>query len=101
MSDQLHELLDFWFGPLGSADLPTSDRTQLWFGEQAVIRQQLLARFSPLYQAAVTHELSKWVDIPRGRLALIILFDQFTRYIHHHSPQAFSFDAEALALCEK
>lgn len=102
MTDQqIHELLDFWFGPIGEADLPTSDRTQLWFGEQATIRQQLLARFSPLYQAAVTKELKEWEKSPRGQLGLIILFDQFTRYIHHHSAQAFSFDEKALALCEK
>lgn len=101
MEDQLHALLDFWFGPLGQADLPTSDRTQLWFGEQAAIRQQLLARFSPLYQAAVARELTDWEAPARGRLALIILFDQFTRYIHHHSPQAFLFDQDALRLCEE
>lgn len=100
MTDQMHELLNFWFGPLGVADLPTSDRTQLWFGEQAAIRQQLLARFSPLYQAAVAHELVDWSISPRGRLALIILFDQFTRYINHHSPLAFAYDQEALKLCE-
>jgi len=99
MSDEIHELLTFWFGPLGEADLPTSDRTQLWFGEQSAIRRQLLSRFEHVYQAACDGQLAEWENSSRGRLALIILFDQFTRYIHHHSSDAFSYDEKALQLC--
>ena len=99
MMDEMHELLAFWFGPIGVADLPTSDRTQLWFGEHSAIREELLARFSHLYQDACAGKLVAWEASARGILALIILFDQFTRYIHHHSAEAFSYDEKAFQLC--
>lgn len=99
MADRIHELLDFWFGNLGSADLPTSDRTTLWFGENEVVRQRLVESFSKEYQAASTGTLSKWGETPRGRLALIILLDQFPRYIHRRSSQAFAYDETAQRLC--
>jgi len=99
MTNNMHELLDFWFGPLGSADLPTSDRTQLWFGEQSAIREELLTHFNYLYQDAAAGKLSDWEASARGSLALIIMLDQFTRYLHHHSKEAFSQDEHALQIC--
>lgn len=97
--DRIHELLNFWFGNLGSADLPTSDRTNLWFGENETVKQQLVQSFSKEYEAAVEGHLKAWAQTPRGRLALIILLDQFPRYIHRRSSQAFTYDSEAQKLC--
>jgi uncharacterized protein (DUF924 family) len=99
MTDKIHELLNYWFGNLGSADLPNSDRTNLWFGNDDTIKQQLLAAFTQEYKDASDGRLSNWEKTPRGRLALIILFDQFSRFFHKHSSQAFSFDQQAQALC--
>lgn len=99
MKDKVHELLDFWFGNLGSADLPNSDRTNLWFGENDVVKQKLIQAFNKEYEAAVSGTLADWGSTPRGRLALIILLDQFPRYIHRRSPQAFAYDNQAQTLC--
>lgn len=99
MTDRVHELLNFWFGNLGSADLPTSDRTNLWFGENEAVKQQLVRAFNREFELAVTGDLSDWAETPRGRLALIILLDQFPRYIYKRSSDAFAFDSEAQRLC--
>jgi uncharacterized protein (DUF924 family) len=99
MTDKVHELLDFWFGNLGSADLPTSDRTNLWFGDNDEGKKQLVSAFRQEFQAATQGNLKEWADTPRGRLALIILLDQFPRYLHKRSPQAFAYDEEAQRLC--
>ena len=99
MADKIHELLNFWFGHLGSADLPTSDRTNLWFGESDIVKKQLLGSFNEEFEAAVEGKLIEWSGTPRGRLALIILLDQFPRYIHRRSSQAFACDTEAQQLC--
>lgn len=99
MTDRIHELLDFWFGNLGSADLPTSDRTNLWFGEDDTVKKRLLESFHGEYEAAASGSLFEWSLTPRGRLALIILLDQFPRYIHRRSPQAFAYDQLAQKLC--
>lgn len=100
MSDKIHELLDFWFGNLGAADLPTSDRTNLWFGEDDAIRRQITEIFMPEFQKAVSGDLRDWEKTPRGRLALIILYDQFPRYLHRRSSDAFAYDETAKQLCE-
>ena len=97
--DKVHELLKFWFGDLGHADLPTSDRTNLWFGENPQLREQMLKAFDAEYQDAVKGKLTTWKDTPRGRLALIILYDQFSRCLHRNSCAAFDFDIIAQKLC--
>lgn len=99
MKDRVHELLDNWFGDLGSADLPTSDRTNLWFGENDEIKRQLVDAFRSEYTEAVEGRLDDWEKTPRGRLALIIFYDQFSRYINRYSPEAFAFDEKAQQLC--
>lgn len=99
MPDKIHELLNFWFGHLGSADLPSSDRTNLWFGENDAVRQQLIKAFQMEFDAAASGSLGEWEKTPRGRLALIILLDQFPRYIYRRSSQAFVHDQFAQQLC--
>jgi uncharacterized protein (DUF924 family) len=99
MTDRAHELLNYWFGSLGQADLPSSDRTNLWFGENQAVRDQLIGAFTREYEAAAVGQLNDWAKTPRGRLALIILLDQFSRYIHRKTSDAFAFDAEAQRLC--
>jgi len=99
MADRVHELLDFWFGNLGSADLPSSDRTNLWFGENDIIKKKIIEVFQAEFDEAARGNLVEWSKTPRGRLALIILLDQFPRYIHKRSPEAFAYDNEAQRLC--
>lgn len=99
MTDKIHELLNFWFGNLGSADLPTSDRTNLWFGENETVKKKIVDEFTAEYELATAGSLVNWAETPRGRLALIILLDQFSRYIYRRTPQAFAFDNLAQQLC--
>ena len=99
MPDKVHALLDFWFGDLGLADLPSSDRTNLWFGESEKLKEMITGSFGDVYQSAIAGNYDEWAQTPRGRLALIILLDQFSRYLHRNSPQAFNFDKLAQQLC--
>lgn len=99
MPDRVHALLDAWFGKNGSADLPSSDRTNFWFGENEGLKKQLVEMFQSEYQSAVGGQLGEWAKSPRGRLGLIILYDQFSRYLNRTNSGAFAFDAEAQRLC--
>ena len=101
MTDRIHELLHYWFGNVGSADLPNSDRTNLWFGENDSAKHQLAELFKDEYVAATIDNMPEWEKTARGRLALIILLDQFSRYTHRTSAKAFAYDAQALKLCEE
>jgi len=99
MSDRIHELLKFWFGDAGYADLPASNRTSLWFGESEKVKMQIVQSFNNEFEEAIQGLLDDWANTPRGRLALIILLDQFPRYIYRNSQQAFAYDEKAQALC--
>ncbi len=99
MADKIHEILNAWFGDLGRADLPTSDRTNLWFGDNENLKNTMLKQFYAQYQEATTGQLMEWASTPRGRLALIILLDQFSRWAHRNTPEAFNFDKKAQELC--
>jgi len=99
MEDKIHELLHTWFGDPGLADLPNSDRTNFWFGEDDTVRRQVVQTFRAEYESATNGTLNHWAKTPRGRLALIILLDQFPRLIYRKSSEAFSQDPVAQQLC--
>ena len=66
MADKIHELLDFWFGDLGTADLPTSNRTSLWFGDNEELKIQMYDLFNNEFTQAKSGQLQAWTTIPRG-----------------------------------
>lgn len=92
------EILNFWFGPLyGPEDFP-KDKIILWFGKKDEIDRDIRTKYEYLVQAAAKHELDAWKETAHGRLALIILLDQFPRNIYRDTPQAYAFDHYAVQL---
>lgn len=85
-------LLAFWFEETPPAAWWKVDPTF-----DAAIRQ----RFGPLHRAAVQGELWAWRSTPPGRLAEVIVLDQFSRNIHRETPLAFAADPMALALAQE
>ncbi len=59
----------------------------------------VIARFSDLTLRAVKGHLDGWAETPHGRLALIIVLDQFSRSVFAGTPGAFAQDPKALGLC--
>jgi uncharacterized protein (DUF924 family) len=97
MTDQPESVLDFWFGPPGSALEIAGRQTRLWFAKSPENDQAVTERFSAALIAATAGRLDHWVNTPHGRLALVIVLDQFPHHIHRDRPQAFATDPQALA----
>lgn len=98
MTEQIEEILHFWFGDLEQG-FPVSDRKALWwFGDDATDRM-IAELFGHQVRQAIWGQLDEWAGQPRGRLALIILLDQFTRSIYRGSSDAFAGDLRAEQLC--
>lgn len=92
------EILSFWFGSAAQSEPPSADRMKLWFRGGAEVDQQIRERFGADVRAARSGELDTWAETPRGRLALIILLDQFPRNLYRGSGDAFSSDGLARQL---
>jgi uncharacterized protein (DUF924 family) len=97
MTEKIEEVLAFWFGPINGG-FTTSDRSGLWWSGNAANDQLITELFGHRVHQALRGELNEWAVSPRGRLALILLLDQFTRTIFRGSEDAFSGDEPALAL---
>jgi len=97
VSDGPEDVLGFWF-PSNSicerADVTC--QVDWWFRGGA--DTDIVARFPPLLERAASGELDEWSRMPRSRLALIIVLDQFSRSIHRGTAWAFAQDAKAVAL---
>jgi uncharacterized protein (DUF924 family) len=95
---QPEDVLAFWIGPPGSAAEVAGRQRALWFGKSAANDQVVAERFADTLRAATAGRLDHWADTSRGRLALVIVLDQFPHHIYRNRPQSFATDAQALAL---
>jgi len=86
------EILKFWFEEI--------DPSKWWVKDDA-FDKLISARFSEVHARATRCELFEWRAEARGRLAEIIVLDQFSRNMFRGSPLAFASDALALALAQE
>ena len=89
---QAQDILDFWFTELTPAQ---------HFAQDDAVDALIRSRFHATWEAARQCELWGWRATPQGRLAEILVLDQFTRNLHRGSPLAFAQDAQALALAQE
>jgi uncharacterized protein (DUF924 family) len=92
-------VLRFWFGDRPEAAATDPARARLWWSKQPEVDQDMRERFGALIARAGRGELDDWAEQPEGRLALILLTDQFTRNVHRGQPEAFALDALARRCC--
>ncbi len=85
------EVLSFWFDEV--------ERTS-WWSADPDFDELIRSRFGDTLRRAARGELFDWRDEPEGRLAEIIVLDQFSRNIHRGSPIAFAQDPMALTLAQ-
>jgi len=86
------EVLTFWFGEIDP---------KLWFAADTNFDDLIRARFIGLMRQAAAAELYSWRTTAEGRLAEIIVLDQFSRNVYRNTPQAFAQDPIALVLAQE
>jgi len=89
-------ILTYWFGNDPDNAALAKDRADLWWSKNVEADQEIRQRFEGDVELAAAGQLDGWRATPRGRLALIVLTDQFPRNIYRDSPRAFAFDAKAI-----
>jgi len=86
------KVLHFWFEEIES---------KFWFVKDLAFDQEIKKRFFNLHQQATCGELFDWRSSAEGRLAEIILLDQFSRNMFRDQPEAFASDSLALVLAQE
>lgn len=86
------EVLAFWFQETSPAQ---------WWKADPAFDDRVRSRFGALHAQAVRCELFAWRATPAGRLAEVIVLDQFSRNLHRGTPLAFAADPLALALAQE
>ena len=85
-------VIHFWFHELTFKD---------WFSKNQPLDDTICRRYGVLHGHAAQGELYQWRSSPIGRLAEIIVLDQFSRNIYRDDPRAFAQDQMALALAQE
>lgn len=86
------DVLDFWFREIDP---------KLWWIHDPAFDDVIRARYGALHERASAGELYPWRATPSGRLAEIVVLDQFSRNLHRDTPQMFAQDAAALMLSQE
>ena len=86
------DILNFWFN---------TDTQPFWFKKSDAFDQQLHEKFTVILQHAKQAELWTWRENAEGRLAEIIILDQFSRNLYRDQAAAFAQDAQALTLAQE
>lgn len=85
-------VLNFWFKEV---------KPSQWWVKDIGFDQLIKEKFGELHQRAVNCELYEWRQSANGRLAEIVVLDQFSRNIFRNTPLSFSNDSLALALSQE
>src|SRR5215213_2237026 len=85
------DVLSYWFPEedIFDADQETFGRQmQWWFAGGPEVDREISQRFTDMLEQARRGELDHWADTPRGRLALIVVLDQFSRNVYRREEEA-------------
>lgn len=85
----MEDVLEFWFN---------EEHRPFWFAQDAGFDAEIRRRFEGVLQQALAGELDGWAATVRGRLALVLVLDQFPRNLYRHTARAFSGDERARRL---
>lgn len=86
------EIIDFWF---------TAIKPAQWWAQDRALDELIERKFKTVQAAAAKCELYTWRTTAVGRLAEIIVLDQFSRNLFRDSALAFAQDPLALALAQE
>ena len=87
-----NEIIQFWFKDV--------ERKQ-WWVKNDDFDQLLINKYKAIHVQAINCELYQWRESPLGRLAEVIVLDQFSRNMFRDTEKAFASDALALILAQE
>lgn len=98
---EIKNVLDFWFGHIVEDAEYLASRSALWFGKSEIVDGEIRRRWKSTHAELVRDSAHEWQGTPTGRLAAVIVLDQFSRNMYRGDATAFASDGLALKLVEE
>ena len=98
---QAESILRYWLGPYDINPDNWQRQTKRWYAPDLLIDNEIRERFGLALEAAENGAHDDWQRSTTGCLALIILFDQFSRNLFRGSPDAYRNDKRAVGLSDE
>src|SRR5947207_12165268 len=95
MVHDYEEVLEFWFGGLDAEGKPDAAHVRRWWRKDPAVDGEIRERFGALHAAVMRGERDHWLATARGRLAFIVVLDQFSRNMFRGTGRAFAGDERA------
>jgi uncharacterized protein (DUF924 family) len=95
---QPDDVLNFWFADARSSAEASNNRNAFWFIASTETDHLIWEEFADVVSDAGNSLYEEWRDTPAGRLALILLLDQFPRNIFRGTSEVYRYDSIALEL---
>jgi len=90
---QQQDILDFWF--LAETHQDYGKTRKEWFEKNDVFDGKIRQAFLTVFEEAEAGRLLSWAESAEGGLALILLFDQFSRNMFRGEARSFETDGKA------
>jgi uncharacterized protein (DUF924 family) len=90
-------ILEFWFGDLDEHGRADALHSRRWFMKDDAFDREIIEKFADTYADIRAGRREQWLDNPHGRLAYVIVLDQFGRNMFRGTPRMFEGDKQAEA----
>ncbi|MEJ2138522.1 MAG: DUF924 domain-containing protein [Gammaproteobacteria bacterium] len=94
-------ILEFWFADACESPAAARRRSDFWFTPNPELDGLIWEEYADAVTDAANYHYDDWASTAAGRLALIILLDQFPRNIFRGTAEVFRHDARALQLAQQ
>ncbi|OVE81848.1 hypothetical protein BVY03_02600 [bacterium K02(2017)] len=98
--EQINKILDYWLANSDQSVEELTKQNKLWFVKNPDTDLFIKNNFEADIIKAKKGLYDSWKSSPQGNLALIILFDQFTRNIYRNTENSFATDPLALQISQ-
>ena len=97
MSSSPEDIISYWLGPEDTSPELFNQKQTNWYASSTEIDDDIRRRFGETLHQAEMGELDQWLESTPGSLALVILFDQFSRNLYRGSAGVYKNDPLALS----
>jgi uncharacterized protein (DUF924 family) len=94
------EVIEFWFADALESPEAAAARSPFWFSSDDSVDSQIWELYADTVTDAAAGYYEDWLETARGRLALIIVLDQFPRNIFRGTAEVYRYDPLVITLAQ-